>query len=170
MFIRALPTFAALVSTTVAAFGQTSQSPDDDLNSLFAVFFILLILFFIPTYVAFYRNHPNRWLILVINATLGGTGIGWLGSLVWAFSAAHMSNEGSNGGESGLNLFANDPQQVTIVPSERDGQIKSPSVPPLKDKLGNDIVAQLGKLNALKQSGTIDEDEFLVLKRKLIGG
>jgi hypothetical protein len=41
---------------------------------------------FIPTYVAFYRNHDHRMIILVVNAFLGWTGIGWAGTMVWALT------------------------------------------------------------------------------------
>jgi hypothetical protein len=42
-----------------------------------------------PTLLAFRRNHPNRWIILVINVSFGGTIIGWGIALVWAKRAAH---------------------------------------------------------------------------------
>jgi hypothetical protein len=61
-----------------------------------------------PTLLAFRRNHPNRWIILVINVAFGGTIIGWGIALVWAKRAAHRVGSTSSGGESGLNLFIND--------------------------------------------------------------
>jgi len=76
------------------------------------------VIYLIPSIVAFRRRYPNRWLILVLNIVFGGTGIGWLGGLVWAFHAAHITRdpEGSNGGESGLNLVANDPVRIAFDP------------------------------------------------------
>lgn len=39
---------------------------------------------FIPTWVAYSREHPNRVPILLLNIFLGWTLIGWVGALVWA--------------------------------------------------------------------------------------
>ena len=60
------------------------------------------LLYLTPTFIAFGRRHPNRWVILALNICLGGTGIVWLGCLIWAMMAIHITNdpEGSNGGES----------------------------------------------------------------------
>jgi hypothetical protein len=51
-----------------------------------------------PTLLAFRRNHPNRWIILVINVAFGGTIIGWGIALVWAKRAAHRVGSTSSGG------------------------------------------------------------------------
>ncbi len=42
---------------------------------------------FIPTAVAFHRQHHNRVAILVLNLFLGWAGIGWVICLVWALTA-----------------------------------------------------------------------------------
>jgi Superinfection immunity protein len=68
-----------------------------------------------PTLLAFRRNHPNRWIILVINVAFGGTIIGWGIALVWAKRAAHRVGSTSSGGESGLNLFINDVKKIQVV-------------------------------------------------------
>jgi hypothetical protein len=91
--------------------------PDD------TVFLILLglalliaaIVYIIPTIVAFRRNHPNRWVILVINVAFGGTVVGWGIALVWAMRAAHRGSSTGSGGESGLNLFINDVKKIQLV-------------------------------------------------------
>ena len=43
---------------------------------------------------------------------------GWLGCMIWAMMAVHITNdpEGSDGGESGLNIYANDPVRVQMEP------------------------------------------------------
>jgi len=77
------------------------------------------IFYLISSIVAFSRGHPNRWLILALNIAFGGTGIGWLGCLVWALHAVHITTdpEGSHGSESGLNLVANDPVRIAFDPA-----------------------------------------------------
>lgn len=83
-----------------------------DLIFLGIVFLIAGIIYIIPSFVAFRRNHPNRWIILVINLAFGGTIIGWGIALVWAMRAAHRVGSTSSGGESGLNLFVNDVKRL----------------------------------------------------------
>lgn len=148
-----------LTLSLVAALVATQACADDDGTVVAATFLIIglvaTLIYLIPTIVAFCRSHPNRWLIAVINIALGGTGIGWLGSLVWACSAAHLSPTGSNGGESGLNLFVNDPQQVKIEPASLQLSF-------------DDISAQLLRLKRLRDDGAITPEEYDDLKRPLI--
>mgnify|MGYP002677113770 CR=1 FL=1 len=49
------------------------------------VLLLLLAVYFIPTYVAYKRNHRNKVPILVVNILFGWTLIGWGGALAWAF-------------------------------------------------------------------------------------
>lgn len=114
---------------------------------------ILLAIYLIPLMVAFVRQHPNRWAIAAINIALGGTGIAWLGSLIWAMGAVHKSPTGSNGGESGLNIFVNDPVTVQL-----HGVADAPYVE-----------ERLLKLKALRESGAISDDEYAALKKPLLG-
>lgn len=46
-----------------------------------------IALYFAPTIVASLRKHPNRTSLFVLNLFLGWTLIGWVGALVWAYSA-----------------------------------------------------------------------------------
>lgn len=118
-----------------------------------AIFFLVLaIIYAIPTIVAFRRNHPNRWLILVINIAFGGTIIGWGVAMVWALRAVHRPGSTGDGGESGLNIFVNDTKKVQIV--ERS----SPSA-----------AEELERLHDLLTRGVISQTEFDGLKTKLIG-
>lgn len=45
------------------------------------------VIYFIPTIVAFKREHHNRWAIFALNFFLGFCGIGWVASLVWSLTA-----------------------------------------------------------------------------------
>ncbi|MEU3711505.1 superinfection immunity protein [Streptomyces catenulae] len=45
---------------------------------------LALVVFFIPTYVAFHREVENRWLVLAINVFFGGTLVGWVIALILA--------------------------------------------------------------------------------------
>ena len=45
----------------------------------------LILLYFLPSIIAFLKGHKNRVPILILNFLLGWTFIGWVISLVWAF-------------------------------------------------------------------------------------
>ena len=56
---------------------------------MFSLFFgtvilLLLGIHFLPTFVAFVREHRHAVLILVLNVFFGWTIIGWLVLLIWA--------------------------------------------------------------------------------------
>lgn len=53
-----------------------------------------LVLYFIPTIIAFRRNHPNKWIIFLVNFILGATIIGWIAALVWSLLAIHITSDG----------------------------------------------------------------------------
>lgn len=136
-----------------------AQTPDVESAAdidMVVMLLLLAVIFVIPTIVAFFRAHPNRWPIFLINMFLGGTGIGWFGSLIWAFSAIHRSPTGNHGGESGLNIFANDPQIVHIK-----------DAPWLGEGVEN-LETRLLRLKKLQDDGVITSDEFTRLRAPLL--
>jgi hypothetical protein len=52
-----------------------------------ALFIVLLLIYFVPTFVARARRHHNYGAIVALNIFLGWTFIGWVASLVWALTA-----------------------------------------------------------------------------------
>ena len=125
--------------------------------------------YLLPTIIAFRRHHPNRWLITAVNVFLGGTGIGWAGALVWAFHAAHRTEQadGSHGGESGLKLFVNDVQRVRMI-GVGPGPVE-PAAPPRDAPLSaSTAVAELEQLGRLRGGGHLSEAEFAHLKASVL--
>ena len=49
------------------------------------VLIVWIIIYFIPTIIAFRRKHINKISILIINLFLGWSLIGWVIALAWAF-------------------------------------------------------------------------------------
>lgn len=131
---------------------------DHSVDLLFlAIFFLIIgIIYIVPSIVAFRRNHPNRWIILVINLAFGGTLIGWGVALVWAMRAAHRVGDTSSGGESGLNLLVNDVKKIQLV-----------DPPPLPQ---TSPVQDLERLHDLLVRDAISQVEFDGLKAKLLSG
>ncbi|MBS0150259.1 MAG: superinfection immunity protein [Nitrospira sp.] len=42
------------------------------------------LLYFLPTFLALARGHPNSFLLAIVNLSLGWTVIGWVGALFWS--------------------------------------------------------------------------------------
>jgi hypothetical protein len=134
---------------------QPMEGHAGDLLILGTVFLIIGLVYISPSIVAFRRDHPNRWLILVINLAFGGTIIGWGIALAWAMRAVHRLGSTSSGGESGLNVFINDVRKVQVI-----------DPPPLQTS----TTLELERLHGLLVGGAISQIEFDSLKTKLLGG
>lgn len=50
------------------------------------VILLILVLFLLPTAIAFCKGHQYRWIILFINVVFGFTLIGWFGALIWSIA------------------------------------------------------------------------------------
>lgn len=114
---------------------------------------VCIYLYFLPSIIAFRRQHPNRIIILILNFLFGITVLGWLLLLVWAFRAAHLSAQG-NGGESGLNIYSNDTQNVKIT-----------TVPTNQQENYAEHLSTLGRLRA---EGALTETEFAQIKQNIL--
>ena len=49
------------------------------------IFIASIPFYFLPSILAYKKNHTNKTAILILNLFLGWTLIGWVGSLVWTF-------------------------------------------------------------------------------------
>jgi hypothetical protein len=56
--------------------------------------FCALVLYLIPTFVAWWRSHRQLMAIAALNLLLGWTFVGWVAALVWALIAVHRGTEG----------------------------------------------------------------------------
>jgi len=45
---------------------------------------LIVSFYFLPTLIAFLRQHRNRLAVFLLNLFLGWTGLGWVVSLVWS--------------------------------------------------------------------------------------
>lgn len=55
-------------------------------NDLLVIVVVVVgvLLYFIPSFIAFTRDHDSLGWIIFLNIVLGWTGLGWLFCLVWA--------------------------------------------------------------------------------------
>ncbi len=54
------------------------------IEGMVIIIILAVIIYFVPTFIAFIRRKKQFWAIFVINLCLGWTGIGWIGALFWA--------------------------------------------------------------------------------------
>lgn len=73
---------------------------------------ISAILYFIPSVVAWKRNHPQKTPIIALNVLLGWTLLGWVGALVWSLSTPNPPTPPQT-------IFINNPLQPE-APKEKD--------------------------------------------------
>lgn len=167
MISRALASVGLSLLVSLAVLTPAAAQDDDVVATVLGFLLVLVILgvvYFLPTIIAFHRQHPNRWVILILNVVLGGTIIVWLGCLVWAFRAVHITGDpgGSHGGESGLNIVANDVRRVRL-----EG-LPPPPLPPQPDN--SDLIGRLERLKRLLDDGVIDAEQFRRMRNRIIGG
>jgi len=44
----------------------------------------IVVIALLPAIIAFSKGHRHRWAILVLDVSLGWTGLGYIGALIWA--------------------------------------------------------------------------------------
>lgn len=144
------------------------MSDDDKLAAVLLIGTIgFILLYWLPTFIAFHRRHPNRWLIAAVNGFLGASGIGWAVALVWAFNAAvrDEAGESAGGGVSGMNLFADDVWRVRVEGA--GGEIDPmPVVTPRMSP--GEALAEIERLARLRAQGAFSENEFSTLKAEVL--
>ena len=50
----------------------------------FLIAILIFAAYFLPTLIAFLRQHRNMFAIFLLNFLLGWTALGWVGSLIWS--------------------------------------------------------------------------------------
>ncbi len=100
----------------------------------------------LPTLTAFWRKHPSRYSIAIINFTLGWTGIAWVGALVWALSQieTHKQPNKTNNKDFKLALSVDHTKQSSST----------------SDLTAENIVSKIERLSQLKNQGAISDIEY----------
>lgn len=67
-----------------------ATNSDSDVGALLLIligifFLVCLLIYFLPSIVAFQRDHHYKWVILGVNLFFGATGVAYLAVLIWAF-------------------------------------------------------------------------------------
>ncbi|QAX85903.1 iduronate sulfatase [Pseudomonas sp. DTU12.3] len=63
-----------------------------DIGMAIVLLFLMIATYFLPSFNAFSRKHPERWPIFMLDLFLGWTIIGWVVSLVWSVSSTQSAD------------------------------------------------------------------------------
>jgi len=142
--------FTTVISSIVIVLLYTFLSGDytkeDDsiwLGLVLLVLWIVLPIYFIPFFIAGKKKHPNAWLIYFLNFFLGFTVVGWIAMLVWMISYENIEDQ--------IKTVAEDIGEIVKASGKE-----------------NTVASELKELVQLKESGTINEEEFAVMKKKIM--
>lgn len=131
---------------------------------------LFILLYLIPSIIAFFREHHYKWIILVINIILGATGAGWLVAFVWAvwpkntsFADVVLNDPTTNSTEAGKEIYG---KMGSNFRSLQDELKREPNLSPVY--ANDDDLAKLRQLASLKEDGIITEEEFLHKKRAIL--
>lgn len=61
-------------------------------TSTILMLLVIVVIYLLPTLIAFGRDHPRRQDVAVVNILFGWTLIGWIAAFLWA-SLTHVENE-----------------------------------------------------------------------------
>lgn len=132
---------------------------------ILVVFTLVLIvaIYFLPTIIAFYRNHHYRWIILGINAVFGVTGFGFLAAFIWAVWPKQtavfdiiVNDPTSNSPEAGRKIYGQMGGNVRAFMDEKHK--------PLSDE--NEF--ELRKLAQFRDEGLITNEDFEQKKKAIL--
>jgi len=119
---------------------------------------VLLGLYFLPTIIAFRRDHAYKGIILVINLVFGLTGLGWAGSLIWAIFPSEKSLiDPIVGNPTGTGMRNTGDTLGSAAVGKTRGVDKE-----------SQATREIREASELFQSGHISEEEYNALKRKII--
>jgi hypothetical protein len=154
----ALLMVAASLPSNIAMAEYPAEDSGFQYLRLLSIFSLLLLLYVLPTLISFGRGHPSRFAILVLNLTLGFTGLGWIACLVW--SLLNIPSKANTGitNQTAIPL-------MLIMPGP--GKTAS-STPDLGSAHSRNSVAMLAGLAQLLEQGHLSEQEFNEHKRKLL--
>jgi len=89
---------------------------------------IVILTYFLPTFIAAMRNHTSTLAIFIVNLVFGASGIGWIVALIWA-----LADNGRNRGGAVVYQVNNQapPMPTYMINTPTPPQVQAPSTAPL---------------------------------------
>ncbi len=81
---------AMMLLVLIIAVGSSGKDSKQAMAGMIVLLIVLpfvIAAYFLPTFIAFFRNHPQRFAIAMLNIFAGWTFIAWAASVVWALTA-----------------------------------------------------------------------------------
>ena len=119
---------------------------------------VVIALYFVPTIIAYRRDHGYKGIILAINLVLGASGIGYLIALVWAIWPQEKSIlDPVLGNPTGLGVR----NVGDTFGSKKAGEVRGE----VQEK---DMTAEIEKIAKLLKEGHLTREEYDSMKKKII--
>jgi len=175
---RVLARTAALTLgfVSVAANAAVASMQDDGGGTIAIVLGFIVVLcgafYFLPTLIAFLRQHHFRWVILAINVAAGWTVLGWLVAFAWSVWPSDKSlvdpvignPTGLSDRNAGDTVGAYNFGKIRGFESERS-KLSMAS----RWALSSTQLDQLERLSRLRSSNAVTADEFAAQKNAIMG-
>lgn len=145
IFMPMLASIGAVIPTIALA--QTPANAFIEQNSRTLAW--MVVVYVLPSFIAFWRKHPSKGSIIAVNILLGWTGIGWIWAFIWSLGSTRH------------NVVVVNPTPVIATP-----QTASTPLPVANKSVGERIAELKGMLDA----GTINQSEFDALKADAMKG
>lgn len=119
---------------------------------------VVIALYFVPTIIAYRRDHGYKRIILAINLVLGASGIGYLIALVWAIWPQEKSIlDPVLGNPTGLGVR----NVGDTFGSKKAGEVRGE----VQEK---DMTTEIEKIAKLLKEGHLTREEYDSMKKKII--
>lgn len=138
------------------------MNPEDQLVLFVGlVWLLVLVLFALPSVIAFRRGDPSRWLILAINASVAGWAVALIMAVYPLFRLGRPT--GSDDGDAGRQVTNRAPPLLLA------SQAHAGAVPPAARLSAAAAVVEIERLGRLRVGGHLSEAEFASLKGRVLG-
>lgn len=111
-----------VASVAGPAFAATSDASSVD-DLIAGLFIVGTAVFFSPCFIAFYRNHPYRWVIFGLCVVAGWTALGWVAAFAWSV----WPNQRPFSGQLKLDATLSAPAESRLEQLERLGKLRASS-------------------------------------------
>lgn len=107
---------------------------------------VLIFLYILPSLIAYWRKHPSKPAIILIDLLFGWTLIGWFWALIWACGKTTQ------------------PVMIVSDKSATGAAMKAHNAPAANSVASKSVSERIADLKAMLDSGVITEAEFALLK------